>query len=257
LAFRRILIDNFGAMIAASPSKARPDLQYAIDRGPSPCEIAFNRHGGPPTHAEDEAVLLHLLEQDLVIQLQRNRPDLFFLHSAAVEWRGRAVLLAAESGAGKSTTTFGLLHQAFAYLSDELSPVDTTTLSVAPYPHALCLKQRPAAFPLPDSTIDLGRTLHVPAAALPTRVTDSPRPLGAVFLLRYSAANARPCATQLSAAEAAARLYVTALNALAHEHHGLEAAAGIARSVPCFSLAAADLQDTCNLIRSLSERRLG
>ena len=48
-----------------------------------------------------------------------------------------------KTGAGKSTTAWGLLHHGFSYLSDELAPIDLETLEVLPYRHALCLKRRP------------------------------------------------------------------------------------------------------------------
>ncbi len=61
----------------------------------------------------------------------------------------------------------------------------------------------------------------------------------------------------MDAAEAAARLYVNALNALAHSNRGLDAVVRIAEGVQCFALGAADLQSTCALIRSVMERVSG
>ena len=194
--------------------------------------------------------MLFLLEKDLTVELQKKRPDLYFLHSAAIEWRGKAYLLAAEAGSGKSTTTWALLHHGLRYLSDELSPIDLDTMQVFPYPHALCLKQPPPDYPLPAGTIDLGRTLHVPVRLLPSAAIIKPLPLGAVFLVKYFPDLGAPDLRAISSAEASARLYLTALNALSHPNRGLDAVVRIAEQVPCFAIHSADLPGTCDLIRS-------
>ena len=62
------------------------------------------------------------------------------LHAAAVA-RGRdLVLLAGESGAGKTTLTLALLDAGWAYLSDDVAPVETDTGLVHPFPKPLGLK---------------------------------------------------------------------------------------------------------------------
>jgi hypothetical protein len=201
----------------------------------------------------DPDELLFLLEKDLVVELQKRRPDLYFLHAAALECNGKAYLLAADAGSGKSTTTWALLHHGLRYLSDELSPVDLRSMRVFPYPHALCLKQPPPHYPLPPDTIDLGRTLHVPVRSLPSEVISEPLPLGAVFLVSYRPDLTAPELHALGAAEASARLYLTALNALSHPNRGLDAVVHIAEQVPCFAMHSADLPSTCTLIRSALE----
>jgi hypothetical protein len=58
----------------------------------------------------------------------------------------------------------------------------------------------------------------------------------------------------VSPSEAAARLYVVALNALAHANHGLEASVRIAERVPCFAVSTGELSTSCAMIRSAIER---
>jgi hypothetical protein len=191
-----------------------------------------------------------MIEKDLTIELQKRRPDLLFLHSAAVEFHGRAYLLVAASGTGKSTATWALLHHGFHYLSDELSAIDLDSLHVFPYAHALCLKRAPPApYTVPDAALDLGRTLHVPAQSLPGGVSTELRPLAGVFILTREPQSEVPAVRGMGRAEAAARLYANALNPLAHPDRGLDAAASIAERVPCFSLSLADLQATCTLVK--------
>jgi hypothetical protein len=226
-----------------------PFLSYAVECTKASSSVL--RAGQPPLHWEDGDDLVFRLEKDLTVELQKWRPDLYFLHSAALEWNGKACLFAAEAGSGKSTTTWALLHHGFRYLSDELSPVDVDAMRVFPYPHALCLKRRPLNYPLPTDTIDLGRTLHVPVGSLPSETITEPLPLGAVFLVKYRPDLAAPELRAISAAEAGARLYLTALNALSHPNRGLDAAVRIAEQVPCFAVDSAALPATCALIRSV------
>jgi hypothetical protein len=243
---------NFGAMIA-SPNPTDPDFAYTVRavEGSFQVERQDTATQHVATGLDD---LVHCLEKDLTVELQRRRPDLLFLHAAALEWRGAAVVLAADSGSGKSTTTWALLHHGFRYLSDELAAIDPDTLEVYAYPHAVCLKQAPPPpYGLPAGTLHLGRTSHVPVTALPAPLADDPLPLGPVFLIRHDPDLTTPQLRRLGAAEASARIYVNALNALAHPQRGLDVALRIARRVPCFELGTAALGESCEIIRSAIE----
>jgi hypothetical protein len=209
--------------------------------------------------AADLGELVFQVEHSLVVELQRGNATLLFLHAAVLEWDGRACLLVAESGGGKSTTTWALLHHGFRYLSDELAPIDVEAMQVFAYPHALCLKRAPPApFALPAATMQLGRTMHVPTAQMPLAFQwRSPRPLAAIFHITYAPDNSAPNITRMGAAEAAARLYVNALNALAHPACGVDAVARIAERAPNFAVVTAELSMTCAMlleaIRGLNE----
>ncbi len=245
-----LISDNFGAMVV-QPCGVQPDLDYLVELDGD--DFVATRQGQPPRSGTGLGDLLYSIEKDLTVELQRKRDDLFFLHAAAVEWRGKAYLLAAEAGSGKSTTTWALLHNGFGYLSDELSPIDLQTMQVYPYPHALCMKRLPPSYPLPPEALHLGRTIHVPASALPGPVTIGPRPLGGVFFVAYSPGSSVPAVTRISAAEGAARMYVNALNALAHADAGLAPVLSMAGQVPCYALSSAGLPETCALLRATLE----
>ena len=148
-----------------------------------------------------------------------------------------------------SCAGWGLLHHGFNYLSDELAPIDLDTLEVLPYSHALCLKRRPPPpYRLPAEALDLGRTIHVPTRFLPSVCRLDPCPLRAVFFMSQDSRVREPGLHRVSTAEAAARLYVSTLNALAHEACGIDAVLRVASHVSCFVLQAGDLESTCKLI---------
>jgi hypothetical protein len=250
-ALARLVAANFQAMVAA-PAAGPVDFHYAIDV----------RDGGWVLHAPEGATfvagglddLIFDLEKHLTVALQRRCPELVFLHAAALARGGRAWLLAGDSGAGKSTTTWALLHHSWRYLGDELAPVDLASGRVHPYPRALCLKRRPpSAYPLPEAVLDLGRTLHVPPDALPGAVETRPCVLGGILFVRYRAGLDAPTLRPLGRAEACARLYVVTLNALAHPAHGLDAARRLVEHLPCHALECDDLPAACQLLgRSLA-----
>ncbi|MFO1311042.1 MAG: hypothetical protein U1F41_03150 [Burkholderiales bacterium] len=246
-ALSRVVAANFDAMAASADGGS--DLRYRILEDAAAGTFSLACEGAVVEDGLEPDDLLFALEKSLTVELQRRRADLFFLHAAAVERGGVAFLLAAESGSGKSTTAWGLLHHGFRYLSDELSPVDVEALRVHAYPHALCLKHDPPVpHALPPATLRLGRTRHVPVAHLPAAAILEPRALGAVFLVTHRPGG-EPALRPVAPAEAGARLYVTALNALAHPNRGLSAAARIAERVPCFELVSAGLDATSALVR--------
>lgn len=239
----------YGAFACPDGSAAPGDmLAYTIGRG-SAGSFLLRREGEDPVHAANDGMLLFHFEKDLVVELQKRRRDLYFLHAAALERDGRALLLVAESGAGKSTTAWGLLHHGFRYASDELAPIDLATGLVHGFPHALCLKaDPPAPYPLPAGVLRTPRSRHVPTGLLPAPLAPCPLPLDALVFLRYQPDLEAPAIRPMGAAEAAARLYVQALNPLAHPEDGLDAALQVVGGARRFGLEAADLDATCALL---------
>jgi len=243
-----LLSKGYSAFIAEADASA--DLEYVVLQQKAPgFDLLFK--GQPAEHAVDEYELLYLFEKHMTMEVQKLRQDLLFLHAAALEQNGRAALLVAPSGGGKSTTAWALINNGFRYLSDELAPIALATLQVHPYPHALCLKwEPPAPFCLPAETLRTSYTLHVPVESLRGGVCREETPLAAIFFLRYDAENGTPQAKPISRAEAAARIYSNALNLLAHPRYGLDAALEVAEHSRCFEIVTGDLRKTCGLIQS-------
>lgn len=227
-----------------------PDLSFRVEALASPAgALALFTGARRRVIRNGLAELLFHIEQDLVVWLQAQRPDLLFLHAAALERGGRIVMLAGDSGQGKSTTAWGLLHHGFRYLSDELCPLEPAALRVHAYPHALCLKRPPPpSFPLPPETLDAGSRLYVPTAALPGGCAPDGLRLAAVLFVRHVPGRQAPGLERLGRGEAALRLYTVTLNALAHGNAGLDAVADIAGRVPCYALETGDLDAACRLV---------
>jgi hypothetical protein len=243
----RGLLDAQWGHLASKGSVA--EMNYAVSRSRGASKIVIQRPQRDPIGTADEGEFLYELDGDVTIELQKRRTDLFFLHAAAVEVNGKAFLFVAESGGGKSTTVWALLHHGFGYLSDELAPIDLSTLEVHAYPRALCLKRPPPLpYRLPPETVRTPRTLHIPVPSLPLVSPVARCPLAAMLFVNYCPTATAPSIQPITPGEAGARLYVNALNQLAHANAGLDAAADIAQSVPNFTLESADLSSTCALV---------
>lgn len=249
---RHLLGVNFGAF-ATPPCDEGP---FYVVAGHATGQLALHsRRSGVIWQAGGEAdnyQFVYSIEKDITLHLQEMRPELFFLHAAALERHGRCIVITAASGTGKSTMALALQRHGFRYLSDELAPVDLRSGSVLAYPHALCLKSVPPApyQKLPDH-LATEYTLHVPAAALTPGTTDSALPLGALVFLSRDAADSESRLRDISIAEATARLYANALNTLAHANAGLDAAIAITSSVPRFHLQSGDLAQACAQLEAI------
>lgn len=228
-----------------------PQINYRITRQGASEGLLIARNRACPELARDDSDFLYMFEKDLTIETQKLRSDLYFIHAAVLELDGRAVALVAPSGYGKSTTTWGLLHHGFKYLSDELAPVDLTTLDVHPFPHALCLKAVPPNdYPLPKETIYTSYTAHVPVQCLPCEATVEGVALDTIFFVKFIGDISEPVLKPLGKAEAAVRLFANALNPLAHTGDGLDGAIEIVSRTRCYELHYSNLKPTCELIRS-------
>lgn len=241
---RELLDAVFGAMAVA---EGRPDVHYRIATGGG--GFSLWRDDLLVGESPDIGGLLYLLDSDLVVRLQSMRRDLLFVHGAVViDGRG-AHVLTGRSGAGKSTTCWGLLHRGFGYLSDELAPIRLTDLAVLPFPRALCTKREPpAGFPLPPGAAATSRGFHVPVARMPSSGPLAPRPLRSLLFVAYRAGRPAPALRRVSSAEAATRLYPNVLNALAHDDDAMRGVARAASAAGAFVVDAAELSATADAI---------
>jgi len=208
---------------------------------------------GSASRSEDADSLLFHLDKFLTIALQQQRPELYFLHAAAVAIGGRVAVLAAPPGSGKSTLTVALLERGLSYLSDELAPIDPSRLLVYPYAHAVCLKSSPPEpFRLPPGTVAIGRRFHVASGLFAAAA--EPLPLAAFVFLRRSVGSA-VMSRRIGAAAAAAHLLANTLNALAHQGDGLNVAVSLAQRVPSFEIDTSDLRAACAAVEGILTAR--
>jgi len=213
------------------------------------CVRDFNR---VCAQVEDTDALLWHLDKSLTLALQYGRPDLYFLHAAAVALAGGVSVLAAPPGTGKSTMTLGLLERGFTYLSDELAPIDIRRRLVHHYAHAVGLKSPPPEpLHLPQGTVAIGSRFHVPTCRFRgAGLSEESLPLVAFIFPERSSESPAKC-RRISPSVATVHLLANALNARAHSNDGLDAAVTLARLVPCFQINTRDVSGACAEIHAV------
>lgn len=121
-------------------STAEPTLTYQIHQ-PEPNLWLTEREGQVIRQDIQTLDLLEGLMHDLVAQLITHTSGQAVYHAAGVEQNGRAALLVAESGAGKSSLTGWLVCQGWNYLGDEILAWDEQQRLVHGLPRPLVLKR--------------------------------------------------------------------------------------------------------------------
>ena len=246
-----LLRECYSEFLLPSESKILPALVYNISHVSHAKEWTM-RCDGTAIRCHDSYDLIYEFEKDMTERLQLLRSDLFFIHGAALSEAERCVIISGESGSGKSSLAWFMSHNGLDYLSDELAPIDPVLLQVEPYPHALCLKNKPLSEPaLPDSTQYTEVTIHVPAYELPTRASERPCPLSFLIFIDASMNGQDLAFREIGCAESAARLYSNGLNQLAHQGDGLPIAAGVARGVSSYLMSGGTVEERAQVIRGL------
>jgi hypothetical protein len=244
------LIKSVFSGLVLQPSQfLEPTGQYQIEQN-APAGSFRVSNGVDSVSLEDTDSLLFYLDKEITLALQRARPDLFFLHAAALAWNNGVIVVAGVSGVGKSTLTLMSLGQGLEYLSDELAPIDLRQLTVEPYPHALCLKSPPSDCSLPPGTLRCGGRFHVPIEMLPSPTHREPLPLSAFIFLQRDEERFHGIRS-ITRATGVARLMAQALNSLAHPDAGLDAAIELSQAIPCFELDAFDLRAGSQAMKTL------
>ena len=160
-------------------------------------------------------------------------------HASAVAFGGRAIALAGETGAGKTSLAVQLVYRGGEFLTDDVLTVSGGADGPIAYPGAAIASVRPAERELiPDPRWnELGRVLGQSGktyVALPR--ADGPRPLGAVYFLGRDEG---PAIERVAAPDPRALLaatFVLGVQTPARLMNQLDVCAGIAHNVPLYRL---------------------
>jgi hypothetical protein len=241
-------------------SDAPPACRYRIadlDDAEDPLRFGLEIDGESVRRAPDVSTVLDYLFWHVNDRLARLEETHTLLHAGVVTAAdGRALLLPAASGSGKSTTTLGLVRAGFGYLSDEFAVLDPNTHEVHPFPRPLALKPGTRKlFPELDALAvtqppDHG-TAYVPPVALRPDAIGRTAPIGWVVFVRYEAG----AATSLEPLTKAQTLVALAENTFhfpERSRAALPLLADVASASPGFRLRTGDLAEAVARLAELT-----
>lgn len=133
------LQNEFAGRISVTAEKPEADLRFAIRTGiRSRLSLYFG--GAELGSSEREEVFLKLLSSAVRIRVAEQAKDVVFIHSGAVGWRGRAILIPGKSLSGKSTLVNEMVKCGAEYYSDEYAILDENGRNHA-FPRPIMLRQ--------------------------------------------------------------------------------------------------------------------
>ncbi|HUQ46937.1 MAG TPA: hypothetical protein VM053_01695, partial [Gemmatimonadaceae bacterium] len=189
-------------------------------------------------------MMMGQLQDEVRNQFMRARPDLFWLHSGAVEKDGYARLICGPSGRGKSTLTTMLCKKGWRLMSDDVVPILMSSNTAMPFPQSAQrrLQQSRVLTPRELNGVKKER-IHFDRLEICERAY----PIRDFFFPIY--ADEAQSVTRLSAATAAMEILRSSMNFRDHRASAVAKAAQLAETVPTYSIAykdAAIAADTIN-----------
>jgi len=226
----------------------RPQAQFFVDGNlpftPLPLDQAFP-----------------MLEWGLNWCVSAHCHQFLIFHAAVVEKTGRALILPAPPGSGKSTLCAGLVNRGWRLLSDELTLIDLASCEVVPLPRPVSLKNAsidvirafaPAVTIGPtvrDTTKGSVAHMRAPSESV-RRGMETARP-GWIVLPRYEAGSAARL-TSLSKGRGLIHMADNAFNYSAHGRRGFECLAQFVDRSSCYEFAYGDLEEAACVFNDLA-----
>jgi len=144
--------------------------------------------------------LLPSLTHGIILRhtLAQIRSHLLF-HAAALSRNGKGIILAADSGCGKTTLTLALVRQGFQCLSDETAALNLNNGELAPYPRSLWVRAgthhvfQQYGWKLPPHQIGLQKTDRTTIHLESTLLGDNCQPHHLIMIKRPDEGDERIC----------------------------------------------------------------
>ena len=160
------------------------------------------------------------------------------LHTGAVRWNGKAILVAGPSGSGKSSMIAWLMDRGFEYLTDEAAVLDSAGMLCC-MPRALVVKpgaaEKVACFPAFEGAYAVQAGHHSMVRPLKAKSGTGSSPCGLMIFPTFDR-SATLSIELLAPAQTAMRLVECNLNARNLPDGGFRAIAGLARKAPAVAL---------------------
>jgi hypothetical protein len=207
--------------IAGTIRVTESELGYLLA---SATEIPFKR--------DQLHLLLDMLRDEVHLQFMRARPDLLWLHAAAVERDGVALLISGRSGQGKSTLSTKLCEKGWRMLSDDIAPTSMEADIVYPFP------QTPRRRLFPGHVIgayELHTLDREDVAVEPHELNREPVPVAAIAYIEFVSGGSEKL-ERLTRGSAALELLRNSVNFGDHKDAAVSRAATLGTRIPAYKL---------------------
>jgi hypothetical protein len=191
------------------------------------------RGGGQPLEAlTSKTHFIKHVFSELRLKFINHHSSLLWFHAGAAAHHGRAVLILGPRGRGKSTIVTRLCADGWAYLSDDITPVDPGSDRAVPFPIAPAVREDPGREMPLESLLDVRKTdVDLRSEAVCREAT----PVAALVFPAFSQ-SARSELTRCSPATAALELLRNCLNFMVHQEIALSYFCDLVQRVPAFCL---------------------
>jgi len=175
------------------------------------------------------------LRETVTRLLMSARPDLLWLHASSVARDGCAVLISGPSGSGKSVLATRLIEEGFAYLGDDVLPLDPRTRMVYPFPITPAVRCGVARYLPADEARSLRKRDVVVTSA---QVATGPLPVAAIVFPMFVPGPSRTA--RMSPGRVAFELLRQCRDFRRHGEDAVRAMSTLAGTAPAWTLSFAD-----------------
>jgi hypothetical protein len=233
-------------------------------------EISQDRDNGYRLSRDDKqiyaggslAALANSLMDTSIYNLADKCSSGMLFHAACLSWKGKGVILPAQSGHGKTTLSAWLLSNGFDYLTDELVYMPLNSLRAMCFGRPLNVKygSRDIIDELLGDNRDDTSIIRGPIAMLvpPTLIRTDNQPVepdvSMIFFPRYRA-DAEFSLEKLSPAQTGMSMMACLVNARNLPGDGFKATVDLARKVPAYSISYPDFDGVFGTITGLLDER--
>jgi hypothetical protein len=233
-------------------------------------EISQDRDGGYRLSRDDKqiyagdslAALANSLMDTSIFNLADKCSSGMLFHAACLSWKGRGVILPAQSGHGKTTLSAWLLSNGFDYLTDELVYLPLDSLRALCFGRPLNVKygSREIIEDLLGDNRDDESIIRGPIAMLvpPSLIRADNEPVepdvSMIFFPRYRA-DTEFSLEKLSPAQTGMSMMACLVNARNLPGDGFRSTVDLARKVPAYNITYPDFDGVLGTITGLLEER--
>lgn len=232
---------TFRAMLTPTPGHVIGDLRIVPGDG---CHRLFVNGVCTAERIDCDDLYPHV-RRSVVSQFIQARPDLIWLHAGGVAHNNTAAVFTGSWGHGKSTLVMRLHERGWAYLSDDVLPIDPHTSMVLPFPLT------PRVRETSDGLLSRRQVGTLPKLTLEIRpggVCRQALPLGGLIFLQY-VPRAQTRLLPHTPAAAAAELLQNCLSFVRHRETAVRVLCDLVQHVPILRLTFTDSHRAAELVR--------